>query len=115
MCLLGFVRIVSSCTAKQEHRGIGYEVNRSEKRTNSLGNFTEIPEPIVAQRYTVAYPVYRLPALPQKSRVIVGGGQYRNAVASGDVEPLNFAMNYVCSKPTRRYRVTVLTSSKSES
>jgi len=58
---------VSSCTAKQEHRGIGYEVNRSEKQTNSLGNFTEIPEPIVAQRYTVAYPVYRLPALPLKS------------------------------------------------
>ena len=48
--------------------GFGYEVNRSQKQTNSLGNSTEIPEPIVAQRYTVAYRVTNVPTF-QRSNV----------------------------------------------
>jgi len=46
-------------------------------------------------------------ALHKKSETIVGGGQYRNAVASGRKSPYK---NIVCARLTRRYRVTVLTS-----
>ena len=44
-------------------------------------------------------------ALPQKSGFTLGGGQYRNAVASGRSQG---------SRSTRRYRVTVLTVSNND-
>ena len=50
-----------------------------------------------------------------KSKIIVGYSQYRNAVASGRTRAFEFAKKFVCLRPTRRYRVTVLTSSKCES
>jgi hypothetical protein len=53
---------------------IGYEVNRSQKQTNSVGNSTEIAELIVAQRYTVGYKLYKTTALHKKSET------------SGDIE-----------------------------
>jgi len=62
MYLLGFSRIARLFNAQPEHGRIGYEVNRSQKQTNSLGNSTEIPEPIVAQRYTVGYKLYKPPS-----------------------------------------------------
>jgi len=49
-------------------------------------------------------------ALPQKTEIFVGSGQYRNAVASGFIA--SNAKHLVCARLTRRYRVTVLTSSK---
>ena len=43
-----------------------------------------------------------------KSGFALGGGQYRNAVASGELRPCK---RISVQRQTRRYRVTVLTSS----
>src|SRR6185369_16559028 len=53
-------------------------------------------------------------ALPQKSGFTLGGGQYRNAVASGRSQTYKFLSNSKGSRSTRRYRVTVLTVSNND-
>jgi hypothetical protein len=54
-------------------------------------------------------------ALPQKSRFRLGGGQYRNAVASGRFRTYVIHSKIERLYVTRRYRVTVLTSSNNDS
>src|SRR6185295_12432627 len=49
-----------------------------------------------------------------KSGSAVGRGQYRNAVASGECCNCNNSLVNEAQRPTRRYRVTVLTSSNSD-
>ena len=56
--------------------GFGYEVNRSQKQTNSLGNSTEIAELIVAQRYTVGYKLYKTTALHKRERRFASFGVF---------------------------------------
>ena len=51
-------------------------------------------------------------ALPQKSGQALGSGQYRNAVASGQLPSAIFLGVLCYCVATRRYRVTVLTRSK---
>jgi hypothetical protein len=53
-------------------------------------------------------------ALPQEFKIIVGRGQYRNAVASGRSWHVNIPKKLSNPQITRRYRVTVLAPSKSE-
>ena len=49
--------------------------------------------------------------VPQKSRIVLGEDQYRNAVASGRLD-MNKRRTMEVPRLTRRYRVTVLTFSK---
>ncbi len=50
-------------------------------------------------------------ALPQKSEYAVKGGQYRNAVASGQFREWVSLMKLMTLRATRRYHVRVLTVS----